>query len=117
MSGVWFADVCAETKEQEKSQWSHKRYLLRKVWKENQVRGERGIQVKEYVCVSFTKELAEIRSLIFLRDRNGYAMRLDKDENEPITIMTSHGDKYYFIAEKDRRRFFKSKKWRIKEIS
>lgn len=73
--------------------------------------------MKEYVYVSFTKELALTRSLNFLKSREGYAMRLDKDESEPITIMTSTGDKYYFIAEKDRRRFFKSKKWRIKEIS
>jgi len=73
--------------------------------------------VKEYVYVSFTKELAQTRSDAFLRDNNGKAVKLEKDENEPITIMTSTGDKYYFIAEKDRRRFFKSKKWRIKEIS
>ena len=73
--------------------------------------------MKEYVYVSFTKELAQTRSLNFLKSREGYAMRLNKDEKEPITIMTSNGDKYYFIAEKDRRRFFKSKKWRIKEIS
>lgn len=69
--------------------------------------------MKEYVMISFTEDLSQIRAKVFLKTHKKDAMRMKDEAGEPIRVMMDNGDIYYFIPEKDKKKFMKAKKYKV----